>query len=159
VSTDEHGASGPAAPAPPTAAALAAPAAPRNDGVASASWAADRRNIRAARAFVAGALRGWDALELSESAVLVVSELATNAVVHAGSDFRVTLQLLPEGLLLRVDDASSRQPTPRQHSSSRTDGRGLALLDGLCCGWGTVLDEQGGKSVWALVDTVSAARG
>lgn len=122
------------------------------------SWAPVPTNVGAARRFVAAALTTWRQPELLvEAVVLVTSELATNAVLHAGSDFQVSVQRLPDGVLLRVNDRSPGLPRPRPHSTTRTTGRGMHLLDALCRGWGAVDDGLGGKAVWALVDLESAS--
>ena len=47
---------------------------------------------------VAAALADWAAEELTDDATLLVSELATNAVLHAGTDFEVTAQLLGDSV-------------------------------------------------------------
>lgn len=123
------------------------------------SWAPVPTNVGAARRFVAAALTTWRQPELLvEAVVLVTSELATNAVLHASSGFEVSVQRLPDGLLLRVNDHSPGLPVQRRHSTTSTTGRGMALLDVLCRGWGAVDDGMGGKAVWALLDLEAASR-
>lgn len=127
--------------------------------VVACSWPPDPINVGAARRFVAAALATWRQPEaLVDAVVLVTSEMATNAVLHAGSGFEVSVQRLPDGLLLRVNDASPGLPVQRKHSDLSTTGRGTCLLDGLCRAWGAVGDGRGGKAVWALLDVESAGR-
>lgn len=126
---------------------------------AACSWAPIPSNVGAARRFVAAALNTWRQPELLiDTAVLVTSELATNAVLHAASGFEVSVQRLPDGLLLRVNDHSPGLPVQRRHSTTSTTGRGMALLDVLCRGWGAVDDGMGGKAVWAPLDLEAASR-
>jgi anti-sigma regulatory factor (Ser/Thr protein kinase) len=97
---------------------------------------------------VAGALRAWDRHDLLDDALVVISELASNAVVHARSDFVVTVTL--DGGLVRlvVADVSSVAPTAAHAASTSTSGRGLALVAALTVRWGH--DVHGaGKDVWA----------
>ena len=125
--------------------------------VVACSWPPVPSNVAAARRFVAAALTTWRQPEaLVDAVVLVTSEMATNAVLHAGSDFEVSVQRLPDGLLLRVNDHSPRPPVQRSCSATSTTGRGTYLLDALCRGWGAVDDGLGGKAVWALLDPESA---
>jgi len=84
---------------------------------------------------------------LVQDAALVVTELAANAVVHAGSPFSVSVSLREATLRIVVADngpvataATSRHLAPRK-------GRGLGLIDALCTCWGADLTARG-KVVW-----------
>jgi hypothetical protein len=127
------------------------PTACLDDTARHAAWGPDLCNVAAARHFVRASLLAWGAGDLSDAAVLVTSELVGNAVVHTATRVDVALQRLPDGLLLRVHDCSEDLPSRRAAGADAVDGRGLALLDGLCAGWGVVLDGEGGKAVWALL--------
>jgi hypothetical protein len=87
-----------------------------------------------------------------EAAVLVVSELATNAVLHARSGFTVVLQLEASGSLrIEVLDGSARLPLHRTATPGAATGRGLAIVQGLVSAWGAEpLDK--GKRVWVQLD-------
>ncbi len=108
-----------------------------------------------ARRFVAASLRELVGREDVESATLVVSELVTNAVLHAGTDCEVHLVLAGRVLRLRVLDAEPRRPVPRRvFSDELSTGRGLRLLEVLTTRWGieeTVPPEPPGKAVWCTL--------
>jgi anti-sigma regulatory factor (Ser/Thr protein kinase) len=110
---------------------------------------------RLARWFVAEVLRSWDCHDLVDDAVLVVSELATNAMAHGGTDF--TVSLVKSGPVIRVivGDGSSTVPTYRKAPVSAENGRGLHLVENLSRGWGYEL-VAGGKLVW--IDVVAPER-
>ena len=105
---------------------------------------------RAARAFVADALRRWGHSEiLLEDSRLVVSELATNAVVHARSEFSVVARREGSGVRLSVHDLSTAEPVLRStRHLLALSGRGLQLVDDITSAWG-VEATSGGKTVWA----------
>jgi anti-sigma regulatory factor (Ser/Thr protein kinase) len=105
-------------------------------------------SVRGCRRFVAGALSSWGLEDVEDDARSVVSELATNAVLHARTEF--TLSLSTDGELLRVvvTDDSPYRPRSRSHSDPEaTTGRGLMLVGLLSSDWG-VEPHGHGKSVW-----------
>lgn len=106
------------------------------------------RAPRDARNFVAGALRDWDRGDLVEVATLVVTELAVNAVTHAGSGFTVALTRHGNTVRLAVGDTEPMPPRRRNPEALATSGRGLLLVEAMSSDWGhrTV---PGGKLVWA----------
>jgi len=109
---------------------------------------------------------------LAETLILLVSELVTNAVVHTGRPAVLRLSVPDAGsgpasgepplggvvatVRLEVVDASARAPRPRCAEGDDTDGRGLALVDGLADRWGWSA-EGAGKRVWCEVDRCSSA--
>lgn len=85
--------------------------------------------------------------ELSEHAALVVTELGTNAMLHAGGIAAIRLVLVRGGRLrLEVEDTSSTPPslTP----GGTMSGRGLKIVEALAERWGSQIRAQG-KVVWA----------
>ncbi len=102
---------------------------------------------RAARAFVAGWLRKWDYDCLVEPAALVMSELATNTVRHAGEPFTVGIEDLGHGVRLSVQDPVPTPPAPRTPSESDVSGRGMGIVEALTDSWGTQQIPDG-KVVW-----------
>jgi anti-sigma regulatory factor (Ser/Thr protein kinase) len=116
----------------------------------SRTFAADPASVAEARRFVRQTLAGWQADHFEDRAVHVLSELATNSVIHARSGFVVELSLDPAGLRLCVSDDSARRPVRKSRSAQATTGRGIALVEALSAAWG--VDRNGsGKTVWVLL--------
>jgi anti-sigma regulatory factor (Ser/Thr protein kinase) len=113
------------------------------------SFLPGRSGPAAARSFVTGILAAWDYPELVDDAAVIATELATNAVLHAGTEFTVTVSRRPEGTLrVSVRDASLEPPRPRRAPPLAGSGRGLGLVHALAAGWGTDILPDG-KVVWA----------
>lgn len=91
-----------------------------------------------------------DAGDFEFAASQLVSELATNAVIHARTRFSVSVSLEGDCLRLTVADRSPRSPVTKSHSREATTGRGLSLVGALSDDWG-VQHHQGGKAIWALI--------
>jgi anti-sigma regulatory factor (Ser/Thr protein kinase) len=112
------------------------------------SLPADVTSARRARAIVAAQCAVWGLDRVSEDAVLIVSELVSNSVQHAGTAIQLTLIAFPGMLRLEVSDQSTR-PLPRQTSTALAEGgRGLLLVDALAGHYG-VEGRLDGKTVWA----------
>lgn len=117
------------------------------------TWPPHPSSVRAARALLRACLREWDLLAIDDACALVLSELTTNAVRHAGTDFTVTLSGMAGALLIRVNDGVAAEPAPAAPSPDElsSGGRGMDLVDAMTASWGVVPDGQGGKAVWALM--------
>lgn len=102
-----------------------------------------------ARSAVARELHAWGLDELSTVAELVISELVTNAVVHAGGPVWVGLISSGDTLEYRVADPGTTPPQLRQADLADEGGRGLHLIDQLTDRWGVETGEPAGKTVWA----------
>jgi len=76
------------------------------------TFAADEKSVAQARAFAREMLETWDAGDLADSVVLLVSELVTNAVVHAGTTARLELRLDPQSVRVEVEDLHPRRVLP-----------------------------------------------
>ena len=82
---------------------------------------------------------------------LLVSELATNALIHGAGDVRVRVVPTAPGVRIEVLDGSTKQPTLRHAGEADEGGRGITLVDALSRAWGSeALDE--GKKVWFELD-------
>ena len=111
---------------------------------------------RAARHFVQAALDDVDP-EVCDTAVLLTSELATNAMLHARTDFEVAVARLEYVLRIAVTDGNTRLPQPSMAPADATSGRGLALVDAMASAWGA--DRHGrGKTVWFELRPLSRPR-
>ena len=130
------------------------PLAPRE---ARITLPADVGSVPATRQFVAGVLRSWRMPEVIEGDVLLLSsELASNAVRHAGSRFTVIVRYDGERLRVEVGDGSRAMPRKRSPGLDDVGGRGLVLVDGLASAWG-VLPTLEGKRVWFDLPADAAA--
>ncbi len=109
----------------------------------------DLSSVSAARRFVKQTLAQWGISEPLDDALLVVSELAANAVTHAASSYRVRIATTGPALRIEVDDAGDGTPEPYPLSETEEFGRGLHLVGALAASWGMESAEGGGKRVWA----------
>lgn len=102
---------------------------------------------REARRFADQALGAWATDDMLDMVRLLLSELVTNAVVHARSAPDVAVYVLTSALRVEVGDDDPRIPTPKAADEFDTSGRGLAILDANASRWG--VDRRGsGKVVW-----------
>jgi DNA-binding NarL/FixJ family response regulator len=124
---------------------------------ASQKFDQDAQSARAARRFVSQALTGWDDDEgdLTDTVTLLVSELVTNAVVHAGSDVEVMVRLTSTAARIEVTDTSAESIRPRDATSEEDSGRGLAMVGSLAERWGVRPAPGGGKTIWFEVSRLS----
>ncbi|MGW3495373.1 SpoIIE family protein phosphatase [Streptomyces sp. NPDC001020] len=129
----------------------------RYDGMAvrplRESWTVWRvpEAVRHARRFTRRTLRAWGVTEEPDTALLVVSELVTNALVHTDGRVRLDLTLVDHRLRVAVADSSPRTPVkPTNIGWEATGGRGILLVEAVSAAWGA-LPVSGGKQVWADV--------
>jgi anti-sigma regulatory factor (Ser/Thr protein kinase)/GAF domain-containing protein len=127
--------------------------------VATAAYQPEPTAAAAARRFVRDTLQTWlvggsaaDGYELVDDAVLLTSELVTNAVVHAGTQVEVTCKLTDGGVEVVVSDGHPTrlvpEPPENEHiPAERTSGRGLLLPAALASAWGVTYG-QSAKAVW-----------
>ncbi len=108
-------------------------------------------SIRLARRLLSELIHGADP-ESAQVALLLLSELATNSVVHARSDFTVTVLVGEDCLRVGVADGDPRLPVMRRYGRDAVTGRGMQLVDGQSSRWG--IDERpgDGKTVWFELD-------
>jgi anti-sigma regulatory factor (Ser/Thr protein kinase) len=107
-------------------------------------------SIRAARDFVGDVLRplGLDDVV----ARIVTSELATNAVRHAQTPFRITVDVDPWTIRIEVEDGAGAQKIATDMASDRT-GRGLLVVETAATAWG--VEHRGKrKAVWVELPPV-----
>lgn len=114
---------------------------------ATQAFPAEPKDLSRARQFVVDTLRSWSLGRVADDAAIIVSELATNAILHAASDFVVALSLQSDCVRLSVRDASAELPVTRAPSPSTISGRGLILISALADSWGTESVDDG-KVVW-----------
>jgi anti-sigma regulatory factor (Ser/Thr protein kinase) len=147
------------------------------------TWNASATNVADARDFVALRLAEHGLDSTVPDARLVVSELATNAIRHAGTRFTLTVLVQHGSVLLTVTDPSETWPALAADPLLAADmsladgagvvdgvgvvngvaavagvglaegGRGLGIVAALSSSWGVTPEPHGGKSVWAVITT------
>ena len=122
--------------------------------LAGAEFDEDDGTPAASRQWLAALLDRWELNALVETAALLVSEVVTNAMQHAGSSPRITAAVADGALEVGVTD---REPSgsPRKRSADdprAAGGRGLAIVDALAADWGTTYLPDG-KQVWFRLET------
>ena len=111
------------------------------------AFAADLRSPGLVRQAVRGCLGGEVGAEDLDLVLVAISELATNAVRHAGSAFEVRLGREGACVRLEVDDDDATLPTPQEPGPADVSGRGLLLVGAIADAWG-VEARPPGKTVW-----------
>jgi anti-sigma regulatory factor (Ser/Thr protein kinase) len=107
-----------------------------------------------ARQVVDDACRAWRLDGVRDAAQLVVTELVSNVVRHAGTDMELSLTARPGELCLAVRDGSPLLPSPAAWRGLAADtGRGLVVIRALAVAWGATPSGDG-KVVWAVLPTV-----
>ncbi|MFJ3719221.1 ATP-binding protein [Streptomyces sp. NPDC090057] len=112
-----------------------------------------------ARDFTRQALYAWgwlpaagaDQRAAAEDVLLVVSELVTNACLHAEGPDELLLACDNKVIRLEVSDRGTGQPAPRTpHRAGRPGGHGMFIVQRLCLDWGVLrVPGRDGKTVWA----------
>jgi CheY-like chemotaxis protein/anti-sigma regulatory factor (Ser/Thr protein kinase) len=109
----------------------------------------DPSSVRTARRFVAERLEEWGLDSLFDDALLVTSELAANAIMHAESECVIRVSLTESTLRIDVLDSGTGTPEPQPRSFTEEHGRGLVLVDAVTAAWGLDMVPGDGKVVWA----------
>lgn len=109
----------------------------------------DRTEIRRVRRFVEERCLEWGCEDRLDDALLVISELATNAALHAGTPYVVAARRRLGALRLDVFDGSEEAPELRESDRDAEGGRGLYLVSAMAAAWGVERRSGGGKLVWA----------
>ncbi len=116
---------------------------------------ADLKSVRSARRFVSGVLDDWGCAELDDGAALLVSELVTNAIVHAHSTVELAVHLRPTRIRVEVIDTAREHVRRRDAKDDEQSGRGMALIEAIAAAWG-VDSLLSGKSVWFEMERPAA---
>ncbi|MGW0710349.1 SpoIIE family protein phosphatase [Streptomyces sp. NPDC002643] len=124
---------------------------------AAASFAAVSRSVATARSFVRDTLQGWGFADIVDDAVVLTSELVTNAVIHAGTSADVLCLRSADGVRIEVADRYPEREIPLQSlpvnmgSPDREGGRGLQLCAAMAARWGVEYTPTH-KQVWFQLD-------
>lgn len=119
------------------------------EGQASLDLPQELTSVRTARQFVDEMLEEWKILDVRDDALLVVSELAANAITHAQSACLLRLSVNPATFRIEVVDTGDGTPEPQPSSNTEEHGRGLHLIAALTTAWGMEVIPGEGKLVWA----------
>ncbi|MET7983956.1 MULTISPECIES: SpoIIE family protein phosphatase [unclassified Streptomyces] len=131
---------------------------------AAASFDPVGRSVATARSFVRDTLQGWGFADIVDDAVVLTSELVTNAVVHAGTSADVLCLRSDDGVRIEVADRYPEREIPLQAtavsmgSPDREGGRGLQLCAALARRWGVEYTPTH-KQVWFQLDLPARAIG
>ena len=106
-------------------------------------------SAREARSFVAAALPDHDGLDARVA--LAVSEVASNAILHARTPFTVCVVVAPDRVRVEVTDQDPRIPVRQDYAVDSVTGRGLAIVEQLSDRWGADGHEDD-KTVWFEID-------
>ena len=111
-------------------------------------------SVRLSRYATRAVLIAWNLGHMDDAAILLVSELVTNAVRHArGTDvIMVDLHAGRSWLRIEVQDTDRHWPQPRIPDGFDESGFGFILVEALASNWG-VRETEAGKAVWAELDT------
>ena len=115
------------------------------------------RSVATARSFVRDTLQGWGFSDIVDDAVVLTSELVTNAVVHAGTAADVLCLRTEDAVRIEVSDHYPEREIPLQSSPAtmgspdREGGRGLQLCAALATRWGVDYTSTH-KQVWFQLD-------
>jgi CheY-like chemotaxis protein len=124
-------------------------AASRPVEVVSRAFPQNLGSVALARAFTERTLRGWALRQLEGDGMVVVSELVTNAVVHAGTSCELRLSQHHRSLRIAVIDFGEGTPEPLPPAAGRLGGRGLQIVDSMATAWGFAGLGPRHKLVWA----------
>ena len=111
-----------------------------------------------ARHFAVGALAELPA-EVVDEVQLLVAELVTNALLHAGPPVRLRMVRIHRFVRVEVEDPGHGLPVQMSQSDQQMTGRGLSLVAAVSTGWGVDPLPNGGKVVWAEVPEAAASHG
>ncbi len=128
----------------------------QTDVLRSLAVTPEPESIGQVRQFVQDCCSAWGLEVATETAVLLASELATNAVRYARTPVIVWLGHRSDRIVLSVEDASHERATARDPNPLDEGGRGLLLVDALAERWGE-RDVPTGKLVWAEISTTRRA--
>ncbi len=110
----------------------------------------------AVRSALLAAVRGLDTQTL-DRAVLLTSEVVTNAVLHARTPMRLILELEEGQVAIRVYDGARLAPRTRSYRPDAGTGRGMHLVEALADQWG-VDETAAGKCVWFTIGLTASPR-
>ncbi|MFF4752127.1 ATP-binding SpoIIE family protein phosphatase [Streptomyces sp. NPDC002514] len=113
----------------------------------------DLHGVAHARRFLRGVLRTWDLLPALDDMEILVSEVVTNALIHAHSEVDLRLRVYPDRIRVEVRDSDPYPPVPTMlldeeaRNVEAESGRGLLIVEALSAAWGSSPAGRG-KTTW-----------
>lgn len=104
-----------------------------------------------ARVFLRMTLQAWDAMAVADAALLLTTEIVTNALRHGDGHVALTIRRTGPRIRVEVSDGDLRQPKLVDAASTDTGGRGMHIVATLAQAWGT-RPQGAGKTVWFDLD-------
>jgi Histidine kinase-like ATPase domain len=104
--------------------------------------------LASARSFAADRLRALDRTGVRDEVELLLTELITNAIIHARTDIEVRLEPSGAGVRVEVIDDNPTMPAAGTLTAAALSGRGLMLVQSMSTRWGAHNNVNGGKTVW-----------
>ncbi len=108
-------------------------------------------SVGEARRLVRGLLEGTGLQDVTDDAQMAVSELVTNALVHAGGEIHLAASITGPGLRVEVGDASPHLPVRRDYAARSATGRGLHMVENVVTRWSSFPLGRG-KVVWFEIE-------
>jgi anti-sigma regulatory factor (Ser/Thr protein kinase) len=112
-------------------------------------------SVPTARRFVRDLMVDSDTIADLDTASLLVTEIVTNAVLHAMAPMTLRVDVSADVVRIEVRDGSQLPPRVHAFSATAATGRGLRLLESLAERWGVRPEPAGGKVVWFEVGASS----
>jgi len=114
---------------------------------AACRLAPDITSISAARRY-AQSIIGDEPVAGLDVVALLITEVVTNAVVHARTPIVMTVQVTGGTIRVEVHDEDSTLPVVQRAAPYQPGGRGLAIVAGFADAWGVEAAPPNGKTVW-----------
>lgn len=121
---------------------------------ASVTLTADVRSVSFARRTLRDVMSRADADDQSDAALVALSEIVTNALVHAGTEVVLRIRSTSEGTRVEIEDGGGYLPVRQHLPGTAVTGRGLQLVEALTDRWGS-RRRGSGKVVWFEIGTVA----
>jgi len=126
-----------------------------NNPIAERSFPPEADSAPAARRFVLGV--GWsNESDINSRLATLVSEIVTNAILHARTPFRVAVFAADATIRVTVRDESIAVPVKKAFGATQPTGRGLHIVEATADRWG-VAPSDDGKEIWFELDKVASA--
>jgi anti-sigma regulatory factor (Ser/Thr protein kinase) len=120
-------------------------------------------SAKAAREFTTATLTRWRLDALISDAVLIASELVTNAISHGtpaaepGAHVELTWSYQVSRLICVITDRAAGAPVVAAENLEAESGHGLQIVAALAAAWGWTMLGTGEKAVWAALDLPASA--